>query len=196
MVSVWLKPFIINHLCLLFLNHNGNRNYPNDPDQKFTYPSSYYRVLPPLTSMTAWSLLLYLWTRLFIFSDGEAPHSSSSFCKFLGCLPWSACLRSPQRGSMILRSGDWDGHFRTFFFLCCSQWQVDLALCFGSLSCPSASHAQLPGWWMQMFLQYFLMTYCIHLANNFDQIFLCLCSPQNISDPPPCFTVGMVYLSS
>ena len=31
MVSVWLKPFIISQLCLLFLNHNDNRNYPNNP---------------------------------------------------------------------------------------------------------------------------------------------------------------------
>ena len=31
-----VKPVIIKQLCLLFLNHDDNINYPNDPDQKFT----------------------------------------------------------------------------------------------------------------------------------------------------------------
>ena len=34
----WLGENIVKRLCFLFLNHNDNRNYPNDPDQKFTYP--------------------------------------------------------------------------------------------------------------------------------------------------------------
>ena len=37
MFSCWVKPFIVKQLCLLVLNHNDNRNYPDDPDQKFTY---------------------------------------------------------------------------------------------------------------------------------------------------------------
>ena len=32
---------ITQKLCLLFLNHNDNRNCPNDPDQKFTYPGDF-----------------------------------------------------------------------------------------------------------------------------------------------------------
>ena len=34
-----LGLILIEEFCVLFLNHNDNRNYPNDPDQKLTYPS-------------------------------------------------------------------------------------------------------------------------------------------------------------
>ena len=30
MVSSWVKPFMIKHLCLLFINHHDNRNNTND----------------------------------------------------------------------------------------------------------------------------------------------------------------------
>lgn len=67
--------------------------------------------------------------RLFVFSN--TAHSSwlkaSTSCKFLGCLVWTARLRSSQSSSMILRSRDWDGHSGTFTLFCCSQSQVDLA---------------------------------------------------------------------
>ena len=35
---------------------------------------------------------------------------------------------------------------------------------------PSTSHAQLPVWWAQIFLQFFLITCCIQLAINFGNI--------------------------
>lgn len=36
-----VKPFIIKQLCSLFLNNTDNRNYTNEPDQKFTYPGNF-----------------------------------------------------------------------------------------------------------------------------------------------------------
>ena len=35
---------------------------------------------------------------------------------------------------------------------------------------PCVLDHQLPGWWVQIFLQYFLITCWIHLAINFDQV--------------------------
>ncbi|MEQ2210979.1 hypothetical protein XENOCAPTIV_023518 [Xenoophorus captivus] len=40
MVSDCVKRFISKQLGLLFLYQNDNRNYLNDPDQRFTYPAN------------------------------------------------------------------------------------------------------------------------------------------------------------
>ena len=38
-LAVGVKP--TKHLCLLFLDHNDDRNHPNDPDEKCTYPGGF-----------------------------------------------------------------------------------------------------------------------------------------------------------
>uniref|UniRef100_A0A3P9H2T8 Uncharacterized protein n=1 Tax=Oryzias latipes TaxID=8090 RepID=A0A3P9H2T8_ORYLA len=40
-VSGWVKAFIVQKFYLLFLNHNDNRNFPNYPVQKLTYPEDF-----------------------------------------------------------------------------------------------------------------------------------------------------------
>lgn len=112
--------------------------------------------------------------RLFIFSDGKAAHSIH---KFLGCLEQTERLRFSQSGSMILWSGDWDDHSRTFTLCWCwlglMFWIIDM------LKCPSSFHAQLPGWWVQIFLQFFFFffDYILHSScHQFWPDFLCLFS--------------------
>ena len=41
MVSGWVKTFIEKKNSLLFLKHNDNRNFKNDPVKKFTPPSGF-----------------------------------------------------------------------------------------------------------------------------------------------------------
>lgn len=49
--------------------------------------------------------------------------------------------------TMIMTSGDWDGHCRTFTFFCCGYWQVNSALCFGSLSCWNVQEHLMRSFW-------------------------------------------------
>ncbi len=91
-----------------------------------------------------------------------------------------------------LRSGDWLGHSRTLMCFFLSHSFVALAVCFGSLSCwnthPQPISMPWPWWYM---------------APSIIPLMRCSCPgplaekhPQSIMFPPPCLTVGMVFLGS
>lgn len=98
--------FLMLNKCQRFINYNDNRNFPNYTNQKFIYPSSSYLVLT----------ILLIRKHPIIFNS------------------WVVLLEISPSVSIIQRSVDWDGPSRTFTASCWSQWQMDLALCFGSLS--------------------------------------------------------------
>ena len=100
---------------------------------------------------------------------------------------------------MGFRSGDWLGHSRTLICFFLSHSFVALAICFGSLSCwkthprpifsaltegrrlsPKISRYTAP-----FILPSIRWSRPVHLAEK---------HPQSIRFPPPCFTVGMVFL--
>lgn len=127
--------------------------------------------------------------RHFIFSDGKAAYSSwqniSSCCSFLGSCSWTTHLRSPQ-SSMILGSGDWYGHSRTSYFFSAVAidmltWPCVLDPCHAGMSksipCP-----------VQLFLQYSLITCCIHFAITFGHV-PCACVAHTSPKHPRSISV-------
>ena len=126
-------------------------------------------------------------------------HIHSKFLRFQGCHLATRSFSSLHRFSMGFRSGDWLGHSRTLICFFLSHSFVALALYFGSLSCwkthpwpifsaltegrrlsPKISQYMAPFilpsiWW----------SLPVPLAEKHD---------QSIRFPPPCFTVGMVFL--
>lgn len=91
-------------------------------------------------------------------------------------LPYIGCKFEISPDSKILRSGDVDGHSRTFSLFCCSQWQLDLALCFGSSSGwkPDNAHVscdvQLTGYGSSRADDTKLQIYFSNLSINYTQI--------------------------
>ncbi len=103
------------------------------PSQNMTF----YLVAKLLLAITEVRRFLQLATRFAHISRGILSHSSLQilFKSFRG---WSLATRtfsSLHRVSMGLRSGDWLGHSRTLMCFFLSHSFVDLAICFGSLSC-------------------------------------------------------------
>ena len=98
--------------------------------------------------------------------------------------------------SMGFRSGDCEGHGKTFILQAVIHFCVDLEVCFGSLSCwkvqPRPILSFLEGavrlsfnicWYLMESIIPCVLTRCPgHLEEK---------QPHNIKDPPPYFTVGM-----
>ncbi len=101
-------------------------------------------------------------------------------------------LQFLHRFSMGLRSGDWLGHSRTLMCFFLSHSFVALAVCFGSLSCWNTHPRPI----------FNALALTVHgpIHRPFDAVQLsCPLSrktPQSIMFPPPCLTVGMVFLGS
>lgn len=91
---------------------------------------------------------------------------------------------------MILRSGDLNGLSSTFTVFCCSHWQANLALWKRPIRPSGLMSANFPPIFSKNVLH--------SSFHPFWPSFLWLCNShlQNISAPPPCFTVGKVSLSS
>lgn len=91
-----------------------------------------YHVLPSLASRTecnSFDRIRYsVLAACFVFSN-----KASRLCKFVWDLVWTT-FECTQSGSVMMRSGDCDGHSRTFAFFPAAATK-GLTLCFGSLSC-------------------------------------------------------------
>ncbi len=103
-----------------------------------------------------------------------------------------ATFSSLHRFYMGLRSGDWLGHSRTLMCFFLSHSFVALTVCFGLLSCWNTIHNpfSMPWPWRYM-------------ARPSSHLMQCSCPvpfteqhAQSILFPPPCLTVGMVFLGS
>ncbi|CDQ82202.1 unnamed protein product, partial [Oncorhynchus mykiss] len=131
---------------------------------------------------------------------GILAHSSiqtfSSYFRFRGCRWAIQTFSSLQRFSIGFRSGDWLGHSRTLRCFLRSHSLVALAVCFGSLSC----------WKTQPRPIFNALTEGRRLLAKISRYIhppLNTCSrpvpfaekhPQRMMFPPPCFTVGMMFL--
>src|SRR4029434_10585954 len=103
---------------------------------------------------------------------------------------------SSHRFSMGFRSGDCDGHGKTFIPWSVDNFCVDFEVCFGSLSC-----CKVQPWPILSFLEgavRFSFNICWHLMEFMIPCILTRCrgpleeyQPHTITDPPPHFTVGM-----
>ena len=100
--------------------------------------------------------------------------------------------------SMGFRSGDWICHFRTLICLFFSHSFVALAVCFGSLSCwkthpwPIFS-ALTEGRWLSPKISRYMAPFILP-SIRCRPVPLAAKHPQSLRFPPPCFTVGMVFL--
>ena len=97
-----------------------------------------YLVDPPFAEITASKHFLKPPMRVWILVEFIFDHSSlqniSSSVRCDGFRAWTARYKSHHRCSIIFRSGDWDGHSRTFYLFLCMNSIVDFEWCLGSLS--------------------------------------------------------------
>ncbi len=134
-------------------------------------------------------------------SGGILSHSSlqilSESLRFWGWPLATWTFSSLHRFSMGLRSGDWLGHSRTLMCFFLSHSFVALTVCFGSLACWNthprpifnALAGSMPWPWRYMAPSIVPLMRCscpVPLAEN----------TPSIMFPPPCLTVGMVFLGS
>ncbi len=127
---------------------------------------------------------------------GILSHSSlqilSKSLRFGGWRLATRTFSSLHRFSMGLRSGDWLGHSRTLMCFFLSHSFVALAVCFGSLSCWNTHQRPI----------FNALALTVHgpVHRPFDAVQLSCPlnrkTPQSIMFPPPCLTVGMVFLGS
>ena len=126
-------------------------------------------------------------------------HSSlqilSKSLRFRGCHLATRSFSSLHRFLMGFRSGDWLGHSRTLICFFLSHSVVALAVCFGSLSCWK-THPRPIFSALTFFTPNFPVHGPIHPSLNTGKLSCPLAEkhPQSIRFPPPCFTVGMVFL--
>ena len=98
---------------------------------------------------------------------------------------------------MGFRSGDWLGHSRTLICFFLSHSFVALAICFGSLSCwkthPRPIFSALTeGRRLSPKISRYMAPFILPSVSR--PVPLAEKHPQSIRFPPPCFTVGMVFL--
>ena len=100
---------------------------------------------------------------------------------------------------MGFRSGDWLGHFRTLICFFLSYSFVALAVCFGSLSCwkthPRPIFSALTeGRRLSPKISRYMAPFILPSIRWSRPVPFAEKHPQSIRFPPPCFTVGMVFL--
>uniref|UniRef100_A0A3P9DV41 Uncharacterized protein n=1 Tax=Maylandia zebra TaxID=106582 RepID=A0A3P9DV41_9CICH len=134
---------------------------------------------------------------------GILAHSSmqifSRAVMFWGCRRATRTFNSRHRFSMGLRSGDWLGHSRTFKCFLRSHSFVARAVCFGSLSCwktqPRFIFKVLTDgrrFWLK--ISRYMAPFILSLTRISRPVPLAEKQPHSMMFPPPCFTVGMVFL--
>src|SRR4029434_8947420 len=131
---------------------------------------------------------------------GIGDHSSIQYLsrsfRFQGQCLWTLIFSSSHRFSMGFRSGDCDGHGKTFILRSVNHFCVDFEVCFRSLSCwqvqPRPILSLLEG------AVRFSFNICWYLMESMIPCILTRCrgpleekQPYNIKDPPPYFTLGM-----
>ena len=121
----------------------------------------------------------------------------SKSLRFWGCrlATWS----SLHRFSMGFRSGEWLGHSRTLICFFLSHSFVALAVCLGSLSCwkthPRPIFSTLTeGRRLSPKISQYMAPFFLCSIRWSRPVPLAEKHPQSIRFPPPCFTVGMVFL--
>ncbi len=162
---------------------------------------TWYLVAKPLLAVTEVRHFLYLAMRFAHISGGILSLSSLQILsKSLRVRLATRTFSSLHRFSMGLRSGDWLGHSRTFICLFLSHSFVSLAVCFGSLSWWSKTLIHDP--FSMPWLASMPWPWC-YLAPPIVPLMWCSCPvplaekhPQSIMFPPPCLTVGIVFLGS
>ena len=117
---------------------------------------------------------------------------------------WGCCLATQSFSSlhrflMGFRSGDWLGHSRTLICFFLSHSFVALAVCFGSLSCwkihPRPIFSALTeGRRLSPKISRYMAPFILPSIRWSRPVPLAEKHPQSIRFPPPCFTVGMVFL--
>ena len=93
-----------------------------------------YLERPPLASITARTLFV-LARSPSVLVWGVFAHflvKGFYFCETLGCLTWTALLRSFHRLSMMLRSGNCEGHGENFSLRLLRSSVVDFEVCFNN----------------------------------------------------------------
>ena len=118
---------------------------------------------------------------------------------FRGCRLATGSFSSLHRFSMGFRSGDWLGHSRTLICFLLSHYFVALAECFGSLSCwkthPRPIFSALnDGRRLSPKISRYMAPFTLPSIRWRRPVHLAEKHPQSIRFPPPCLTVGMVFL--
>uniref|UniRef100_A0A8C6P5Q3 Transposase Tc1-like domain-containing protein n=1 Tax=Nothobranchius furzeri TaxID=105023 RepID=A0A8C6P5Q3_NOTFU len=118
---------------------------------------------------------------------------------FWGCRRATRTFNSLHRFSMGLRSGDWLGHSRTFKCFLRSHSFVARAVCLGSLSCWKTQprfifKALTDGRRFWLRISRYMAPFILSLTRISRPVPLAEKQPQSMMFPPPCFTVGMVFL--
>ena len=106
---------------------------------------------------------------------------------------------SLQRFSIGFRSGDWLGHSRTLKCFLRSHSLVALAVCFGSLSCWKTQprpifNALTEGRRLLPKISRYMAPSILPSLRCSRPVPFAEKHPQSMMYPPPCFTVGMVFL--
>ncbi|KAK6291199.1 hypothetical protein J4Q44_G00383970 [Coregonus suidteri] len=118
---------------------------------------------------------------------------------FRGCHWARQTFSSLQRCSIGFRSGDWLGHSRTLRCFLRSHSLVDLAVCFGSLSCWKTQprpiiNALTEGRRLLAKISRYMAPSILPSIRCSRPVPFAEKHPQRMMFPPPCFTVGMVFL--
>ncbi len=140
------------------------------------------------------------WAGLHTLQQGfwPTPPYRSSF-RFWGCRWKTWSFSSLHRCSIGFRSGDWLGHSRTLKCFLRSHSLVALAVCLGSLSCWKTQPRPIFNVLTEG--RRLLAKISRYMAPSILLSIRCSCPvnfaekhPQSMMFPPPCFTVGMVFL--
>ena len=160
-------------------------------------PQSQYFVEPPFAAITAASLLGYVSISLAHLATGMLAHSSRTKLLQLlqdGWFRWcTAIFKSYHRFSIGLRSGLWLGHSKTFKCFPLNHSSVALAVCLRSLSCwklnlcPSLKSLEDWNRFPSRISPYLAPSTSFPVPADEKH-------PYSMMLPPPCFTVGMVFL--
>ena len=157
----------------------------------------------PLLASKEVRRLLQYFSRFAQILGGLLVHSSlqilSKSLRFRGCRLATRSFSSLHRYSMGFRSGDWLGHSRTLICFFLSHSFVALAVCFGSLSCwkihPRPIFSALTeGRRLSPKIFRYMAPFILPSIRWSHPVPLAEKHPQSIRFPPPCFTVGMVFL--
>ena len=122
-------------------------------------------------------------------------------CLFLGFLPEHLLSNSDHICSIGLRSGDCAGHSRTVTRLSANHCLTIMAVCLGSLSCWKmyrplmCNFRAAKGRFLARMSTYTSLIIIPGMWYNGPTPFHPI-QPQNITEPPPCFTVPRRYLGS
>ena len=123
----------------------------------------------------------------------------SKSLRFRGCCSATRSFSSLHRFLMGFRSGDWLGHYRTLICFFLSHSFVALAVCFGSLGCGWVFQNDIfstltEGRRLSPKVSWYMAPFILPSIRWSRPVPLAEKHLQSIRFPPPCLTVGMVFL--